>query len=58
MHPTTHAFLRLLAFACLCALLPLLAACGGSSSDDELCDESPPPNTQPVDCHARPELCQ
>ena len=56
MHPTTRALLRLLAFAWLCLLLAVLAGCGGG--DDACEDEPPPPNTQPVDCHARPELCQ
>lgn len=49
------AALRLLALACLCALL---VACGGGGDDPPCAEEPPPPNTQPVDCHLRPELCQ
>ena len=57
MHPTTRAALRLLAFVWLCVLLAVLAGCGGGG-DEPCAEDPPPPNTQPVDCHARPELCQ
>lgn len=47
---------HLLTFACVCALLPLLAACGGC---DDTCDDgAAPPSTQPVPCHTHPEICQ